>query len=350
MKHDIKVTLILLAMFFITQLIGLTVINAYAPSKVIQVKEGPFIVNKTVGGNITIPYNMEPPEIKKELSWSILPTIIAAILLATLFFFILTKIRARFMLRAWFFFVILVTTAIALTALLLLLFPSLNVAIAGTSKMTFPLTRASLAALTIALILAFYKVVKRNLIVHNFTELLIYPGLAAIFVPFLYNISENITIKILGVIGLLLVISAYDMYAVWKSKFMVKLAKYQIQKLRIFTGFFLPYISTKALKELKKVQRLKRLKKLKPKTKAKLKGKRIKVSLAILGGGDVAFPLIFAGVVLRAHSFASALIVSIAVTISLFFLFAIAKRERFYPAMPFLTAGCIAGYLISLLF
>ncbi len=339
MKHDIKVTLILLAMFFITQLIGLTVINAYAP-KVIQVTEetpeGPVIVNKTITKEV--PYGMQPPEMKPQIS---IASIIAAILLATLFFFILTKIRARFVLRAWFFFVVLVTTAIALTALLSLLFPSLDVVITGISKMAFPLTPASIIALAIALILAFYKIIKRNLLVHNFSELLIYPGLAAVFVPIL---------NIFWVIILLVVISLYDMYAVWKSKFMIKLAKYQIQKLGLFTGFFLPYISAKALKELKKVQRLKRLKKLKPKTKAKLKGKRIKVSLAILGGGDVAFPLIFAGVVLRAHSFTSALIVSIAVTISLFFLFAIAKRERFYPAMPFLTAGCIAGYLISLLF
>lgn len=338
MKHDIKVTLILLAMFFITQMIGLAVINAYAP-KVIQVKEetpeGIVIVNKTITKEI--PYGMQPPEMKPQVS---IASIITAILLATLLFFLLTKIRARFMLKAWFFFVVLVTMAIALTALLLWLFPSLNVAIAGTSEKGFPLTYASIIALAIALILTFFKIVKRNLLVHNFTELLIYPGLAAVFVPIL---------NIFWVIVLLLIISVYDMWAVWKSKFMIKLAKYQIQKLKIFTGFFLPYISAKALKEMKKLQKLRKLKPKAKAAKSKLKGKRIRVSLAILGGGDVAFPLIFAGVVLRAHSIASALIVSIAVTLSLLFLFIVAKKERFYPAMPFLTAGCIIGYLISLL-
>jgi len=342
MKHDIKVTLILLAMFFVTQIIGLVVINAYSP-KIIQVKEetpeGIIIVNKTITKEI--PYGMQPPEMKPQVS---IASIIIAILLATLLFFILTKIRARLILSAWFFFVVLVTVAIALTALLLLLFPSLDVVIAGTSKMEFPLTYASIMALAIALILTFYKIVKRNLIVHNLTELLIYPGLAAVFVPIL---------NIFWVIVLLLIISVYDMYAVWKSKFMIKLAKYQIQKLRLFTGFFLPYISAKALKEMKKLQKLKKLKPKAKAAKSKLKGKKIRISLAILGGGDVAFPLIFAGVVLRtthsAHPFLSALIVSIAVTLSLLFLFVFAKKERFYPAMPFLTIGCIIGYLISLL-
>ncbi|GAG47766.1 unnamed protein product, partial [marine sediment metagenome] len=46
-------------------------------------------------------------------------------------------------------------------------------------------------------------------------------------------------------------------------------------------------------------------KRLNDKTK-KVKG--VSVSLAILGGGDVAFPLIFAGVVLRAFSFTHAIV------------------------------------------
>ena len=79
------------------------------------------------------------------------------------------------------------------------------------------------------------------------------------------------------------------------------------------------------------------------------KTKDIKVSLAILGGGDVAFPLIFAGVILRAFSFLDASIVAFTSTLSLFFLFSIAKKEKFYPAMPFITAGCLIGYLIILL-
>ena len=72
-------------------------------------------------------------------------------------------------------------------------------------------------------------------------------------------------------------------------------------------------------------------------------------SLAILGGGDVAFPLIFAGVVMKALSFTHALIIAAATTLASLFLFIGAKKQKFYPAMPFLTAGCLIGYALSLL-
>ena len=69
----------------------------------------------------------------------------------------------------------------------------------------------------------------KNLYIHNLTELLIYPGLAGVFVPLL---------SIWTMIFLLVLISVYDMWAVWHSGIMQKMAKYQINKLKIFSGFF----------------------------------------------------------------------------------------------------------------
>ncbi len=135
------------------------------------------------------------------------------------------------------------------------------------------------------------------------------------------------------------------MYAVWKSQHMIKLAKYQIQNLKIFTGFFLPYLTNKSLGQLKKMRKMEDL----SVHEVKEKTKNIKVSLAILGGGDVAFPLIFAGVILQSFSFLHASVIAFTATLSLLFLFIIAKKEKFYPAMPFITAGCFVGYLIALL-
>jgi presenilin-like A22 family membrane protease len=151
--------------------------------------------------------------------------------------------------------------------------------------------------------------------------------LAAIFVPIL---------NVWAVIVLLILISIYDIYAVWKSKFMVGLAKYQIQNLKIFTGFFVPYLTKDQTLKLRKM-------------KGKTKNSKIKVSLAILGGGDVAFPLIFAGVMLRSAGLIPALIIVLFSTLALWGLFIYSQKGKFYPAMPFITAGCLVGWLVTLL-
>ncbi len=329
MKHDFKITLLLLAMFFVTQIIGLVVINAYSSQRTLSFIEDGKVVERTV--NNTIPYGMEPP---KDISPKVsVMSILIAIITATFLFMILTRLRASFLIKAWFFFVVFMTSAVSLNALLSLANPSWDRVL--TMDFGYPLTIISIIALAVSLILSFFKIIKRNLIIHNFTELLIYPGLAAIFVPIL---------NIKWMIILLLLISVYDMYAVWKSKHMIRLAKYQIQNLKIFTGFFLPYLTNKSLAKLKNLKKFKdiKLKDVKEKTK------NIRVSLAILGGGDVAFPLIFAGVILREFSFIHASIIALTATLSLLFLFVIAKKEKFYPAMPFITAGCLIGYLIIL--
>jgi presenilin-like A22 family membrane protease len=79
---------------------------------------------------------------------------------------------------------------------------------------------------------------------------------------------------------------------------------------------------------------------------------------AILGGGDIAFPLIFEGVVMeklltqglsKSVAFMQTSIIVLTTAIALFLLFAYAKKDKFYPAMPFVTAGCLVGWAIVLL-
>ena len=119
------------------------------------------------------------------------------------------------------------------------------------------------------------------------------------------------------------------------------MAKYQINRLKIFSGFFVPYLS-KSMKE--KVKKLK-----KTLTKSQLIKKKIKVNVAILGGGDVVFPIIAAGVMLKLLGFASAFLVVLGATLGLAYLFFLAEKKKFYPAMPFITAGIFAGILASYL-
>lgn len=293
MKHSWKITVILLAMFIATQLIGLFVINAYNPEIVI-----------VDGKNVTIhklPYGTAPPaDITPGTS---VVSILIAIAIAVVLMLVLMKIRAELFLRIWFFVVVALALGIAVNALLL------------------DIKSGSIIALIIALPLAYLKIFKRNIIVHNATELLIYPGIAAIFVP-LVNVWATVL--------LLVLISVYDAYAVWYAGFMQKMAKYQIQKLRLFTGFFVPYLGKKEKMELERMKKLKRKKE-----------KSIKVNVAILGGGDVVFPLILAGVVLRAVGLLAGLTIVIGATIALLVLFKIGEKGKAYPAMPYITAGCL---------
>ena len=305
MKHSIVIVSLLLGMFFITQLIGIAVINQYSP-RIEQVRdEQGNLANITT---YNLPYGMDPPQDIKPASTLI--SIVLAIAIAVIFMLLLMKYKAEFFLRAWFFFVVVLALGITLNAFM--------------QKIQY----APLIAILIAIPLAIFKLIKRNIIVHNLTELLIYPGIAAIFVPLL---------NIWTVILLLILISIYDIYAVWHAGFMQKMAQYQIKKLKFFTGFFVPYLRKK---ERASIQEIKK--------DAKIKDKKIKVSVAILGGGDVIFPIILAGVVFNQLGFIQALLISIGATLALASLFYISKKGKFYPAMPFITAGCITGMIIAI--
>ena len=139
---------------------------------------------------------------------------------------------------------------------------------------------------------------------------------------------------------LLILISVYDAWAVWHSGIMQKMAKYQINRLNIFSGFFVPYVSKKV-----KMQMIK----LKESNNSKLKDKKIKVNIAILGGGDVVFPIITSGVVLKTLGFLPALLVILGATLGLSYLFFFAEKRKFYPAMPFITVGIFLGIAASYL-
>jgi hypothetical protein len=125
------------------------------------------------------------------------------------------------------------------------------------------------------------------------------------------------------------------MWAVWHSGIMQKMAKYQINKVKAFSGFFVPYISKKVRLQLKKLK------------KSQLKKKKIKVNVAILGGGDVVFPIITSGVVMLSLGFFYSLFVIFGAASGLIFLFIFSEKKKFYPAMPFITAGIFLGMLVA---
>ncbi len=288
MKHTVKITIFLVLLFLAAQIIGLIVIDKYTDK---EKSTDEITVYKE------LPY-FERPDIQPSISYIY---IIVAILIGTGMLLLLIRFKKNTLWKLWFF-----------LSVLIVLFISLAAFIDRTSS-----TQLTVVGI-LALLLATYKVLRPSLIVQNLTELLMYGGLAAIFVPIL---------NLLSVFILLILISIYDMYAVWYSKHMIKLAKFQT-KSKVFAGLFVPY-TLKGIKPVKK-------------TKKKLG----KIRTAILGGGDIAFPLLFAGVVMKSFSFLQTLIVPVVVSISLLLLFLKSEKGKFYPAMPFLTIGCFIGFAI----
>jgi presenilin-like A22 family membrane protease len=288
MKHSIKITLILLAIFLLAQFIGIGVLYNYIDVEK-SAEEGKTVFEE-------LPIGERPPiEEATSFIW-----ILLAVLIGTVILLLLIKYKVYFLWKIWF----LMAVVLALT-----------ISWAAFIKETY--------ALFLALAFGFWKIFRPNVLVQNFTELFIYGGLAAIFAP-LFNLWS--------VIVLLFLISGYDAYAVWKSKHMITLAKSQA-KARIFAGLLIPYkLRLRAGKKGKKVKRA---------------GKKIRT--AILGGGDIGFPLIFTGVILKVFGLWQSLVIPIFSGAALLFLLLKGDEDKFYPAMPFITAGCLIGLGVVLL-
>ena len=305
MKHTLKVTIALVLFFLIAQVVGLLIVKHY------------ININKTTETKKIawepLPYNLERPEVKNESTSFIYITI--AIMIGTVLVLLLIKFNKGFIWKLWFFVTVWLTLSIAFAAFI-----------------------NNVIAAILALIISILKLYKPNVIIQNFSEIFIYGGLAAIFVPI---------INLFAAFMLLIVMSVYDFFAVFKTKHMIKLAKFQ-SKSKIFAGLLIPYERGKI--SAREIQA----------PKSKIKKEAIsshKQSVAVLGGGDIGFTLIFAGVVMKSLmlqetvfiGFLKTLIIPIFVSFALLILLLKGQQNKFYPAMPILSLGCFIGYLIVLL-
>lgn len=306
MKHTLKVTILLVVLFFIAQIIGLFIINQYIDHEKTQ-ETGSIVANQLKFGNVIVE---RPP------SQGIIGYIIAAILIGTLLLLFLIKLKAIRVWKFWFFLSVWFLLTFALNPLL-------------TDKFAW----------IVALLLAVWKVLRPSPIIHNVTEVFVYGGLGSLLV-----LIDGF--KAWHALILLLVISVYDMIAVWKIKHMITLAQFQTNS-KVFAGLLIPYTRKKE-KEKKRIKVTKT---------EKIIPAAPQVNNAILGGGDIGFPLIFAGVVMKDLmlvntewlGFLKTLIIPLLVSIALFILFLKSEKNKFYPAMPFLTVGCLIGYGVVLL-
>lgn len=287
-----KVTVILLAFFLIAQFIGLGVLYQYIDAeKSAETGEVEFVELPLI----------ERPEFDEQTSY--IPAIIA-ILLGTVIIMFLMKRKTQWLWKFWFLMAVVITLTIAFSSFM-----------------------PTLAAGLLALFLGIWRIFKPNVLIQNGTELFIYGGLAAIFVPLFNLFSVSI---------LMILIAIYDAYAVWKSKHMITLAKQQTDA-KVFAGLLIPYQIGKAKDVLKQ------------KKNSAVKMVKVKVRTAMLGGGDVGFPLIFAGVVMKELSLWQSLIIPFFALAGLAILLWKAEEKKFYPAMPFIGAGCFIGLGVVLL-
>jgi len=303
MKHTLKVIIALVSFFFIAQFTGLLVINHYIDHK-------KTIETKAVAWQ-PLPYNLERPEVKNQSISFIYITI--AVLICTVLVLLLIKFNKPLIWKLWFFLTVWLTLAIAFAAFI-----------------------NNIIAAVIALIISILKLYKPNIMIQNLSEIFIYGGLAAIFVPI---------IDLFAAFMLLILISAYDFVAVYKTKHMIKMAKFQ-SKSKVFAGLLIPY-------QKGKVQLKASISKFKIKKSIKIP----KPSVAVLGGGDIGFTLIFAGVVMKGLmlqetvliGFLKTLIIPFFVSLALSILLFKGQHNKFYPAMPILSLGCFVGYLVVLI-
>ncbi len=337
MKHSGIVTGVLIGIFVLSQLVGLALLAANSEVS-------------TVDGVTTVDYQDtalgERPNTSGFDSFTYL---IFGIAIGTAALLLLIRFNLVKVWKTWF----LVAVTLAMTA-------------------AFGSFMPTWLAFSLALILGLWKVFKPNLLIHNITEVLVYSGIALIIAPIFHE-------SIVYVSLLLVVIAIYDAYAVWRSKHMIAMANFQTDS-KLFAGLAIPYELKDLTAELKpnnanteasaklNVAASKATASAKVVSAARASAKKVAATpttpveptpatnsrrTAILGGGDIAFPLIFIGVVFTSllsqgfstvAAYSYSLIIVVTAAISLTVLFVYAEKDKFYPAIPFLATGCFVGY------
>ncbi len=181
---------------------------------------------------------------------------------------------------------------------------------------------SDLAALIIVFLIILGWIKKPTLISHN---LLIGLGLAGIGGTLGLSFQPKTIMVILGIL------SIYDFIAVYKTKHMVKMAK-SMAEAGAMMGLIIPSSPSELLESSKEIR----------------PGERF----FVLGGGDIALPLMFS-VSLMPFGIERVIFVSVFSLLGIyagFFLFSFQKEKRALPALPVIAFFSILGYIISLLY
>lgn len=284
MKHHPRIVVLLLVMFLLAQFLGIAILYTYIDA------QKSADTGKTMFKDLPVG---ERPPLEEKTSYI---SLMVSILLGTVLLLFLIKYNLQWVWKGWFLLAIVVSLTMAFGAFV-----------------------RKEVAIVFAVIFGVWKIFRPGFLVQTFTELFAYGGLAVIFVPLLNLTSMSILLVLIGL---------YDAYAVWKSKHMITMAQSQT-KAKVFAGLLLPYHDGK----------------IKVKSETGKVGARghVKVRMAMLGGGDIGFPLLFAGVVLKEMGLWQSLVIPFFALLGLGYLLYFGDEHKFYPAMPFIGAGCFLG-------
>lgn len=316
MKHTISVTQLLISIFFLSQVLGLFLLTFDADVSMTADGVSVDYADTVIG---------ERPDFEGIGSLIYLTVGVA---MGTLVLLLLIKLRSgKHIWKVWYTMAVVVSIMLALGVIF-----------------------SKTIAFILAIILAYMKLKQPNMITHNLTELLMYAGLGILLIPLFDVFWASMA---------LILISIYDVIAVWKSKHMVDLAKFTTES-NLFAGLLVNYQSKKGKTTLimkHKSSDVSAKKTTDGKTTKKTTKKSPISRQAILGGGDIVFPLLFSGSVLtwllglgytKFAAFGFSLIITLGATIALLLLFVKAKKDHFYPAMPFISAGCFGAFIVLL--
>jgi presenilin-like A22 family membrane protease len=183
----------------------------------------------------------------------------------------------------------------------------------------FSLFLPDIIALALIIFLMFWWLRSSSILSHN---LLMGIGLAGI------GASLGLSFKPEVLVLILLILSVYDFIAVYKTKHMIKMAKSMIEA-GVVMGLIIP----------------KRLNEFSEKTKQVKTGGKF----MILGGGDIAFPLILT-ISLIPYGIVNSIIVAVFSLIGIsfsFLIFSLQKERKPMPALPPIALFSIIGFLIT---
>ncbi|UCD04488.1 MAG: hypothetical protein JSW73_02550 [Candidatus Woesearchaeota archaeon] len=188
------------------------------------------------------------------------------------------------------------------------------------SETVFEAFLPGLVAIILAALLVLIKYALPNPITHNVAVGLAVAGIGA---------QLGLMVPVQAILVLFVILSAYDIFAVYGSKHMVELFK-GLSRRGVLLGLAIPE---------KKSHIKRKLKTLRP-------GKGS--GFVMLGTGDVAFPLIFAVSALE-YGITSSLLVIAGSLIGIFTVFFLLSRDRKpLPALPPIALFSVLGFLISL--
>lgn len=176
----------------------------------------------------------------------------------------------------------------------------------------------------LALALTAWKMFRPNILNQDIAAIVSGAGVGALL---------GASLGVLPAVVFMLILSVYDFVSVFITKHMVSMAKALTERPTAFTVAAPPNFKSLTYSNVKRSRRNVK-----------------KVHVFQLGVGDMVIPLMFSVSVLNKFSIINSLAAIVGATLALLgLIYFMSKKPRPLPALPFITFGTFAGFLISLL-